>query len=383
MQLLKKPSRSGQRRLIFFITAVVLVGLCATLQVGFRLKVTDFLRNLFYLKYLPALDGKVTFFILFVFGLLTSIHCVGMCGGLMLTQTLQNDRAADHAPSRNMALPALLYNSGRAVSYTAVGAVVGGLGQTVTLSRAMNSVIPIAGGAFMIVMAINLLGIFPVLRYLQIGLPHSVVRRLRGAGGKSPFAVGLFNALMPCGPMQMIQLYALGTRSALTGAASMLVFSLGTMPGLFAFGIFSTLLSKKLSGVVMRCSAVLVAVLGVGMIGRGLALGGISLPAIRAQQPDGYVKSVVQGQVQTVTTTIGENTFPPIEVEEGIRVVWTIKVPQNVYNDCNKAMSVPAYNISRNFTVGDNIVEFTPQSTGDYPYTCWMGMIKSRIHVIK
>lgn len=232
----------------------------------------------------------------------------------------------------------------------------------------------------MVVMAINLLGLFPFLRHLQIGLPKSVIKKVRRLSGKSPIVVGLLTGLMPCGPLQIVQLYALGTHSIIYGAASMFVFSLGTVPGLFAFGALSSLASKRFSKVIIRISAVLVAVLGVIMIGRGLALEGVTFHTTAAKSD--FVASTVYDDVQTVTTTIGDMYYPPIEVKEGVKVIWTIKVDKEHLNDCNKAMVIPVYNIEKNFIIGDNVVEFMPDKTGMFTYTCWMGMIKSEIRVV-
>lgn len=355
--------------------------LAVVLQAGLHLDVTDFLKDLFYLKYLPKLGSQTSLLLVFVFGLMTSVHCLGMCSGIMLTQTVRAGGADGGSPRGSFA-PAALYNAGRVLSYTAVGAVVGGVGQVLTLSDTLKGVIPIVGGVFMLVMAVNLLGIFPVLRYLQLGLPNGLVKKIRGAEHKSPLVVGLLTALMPCGPMQMVQIYALGTRSALYGALSMLVFSLGTTPGLLALGTFSSAVSRRFSKVLLRASAVVVAVLGVVMLTRGLALLGVALPSVPARASDGYAQSVVKGETQTVSTSAGESSFPPIEVKKGVKVVWTIRMRAEDYNDCNNEIILPAYHIRQKLQVGENRVEFTPEQTGDFPYTCWMGMIKSTIRVV-
>ncbi|OPY58391.1 MAG: hypothetical protein A4E55_00975 [Pelotomaculum sp. PtaU1.Bin035] len=74
--------------------------------------------------------------------------------------------------------------------------------------------------------------------------------------------------------------------------------------------------------------------------------------------------------------------FPLIQVVQGVKVRWTIKVSRDVYNDCNKAIVLPAYHIEKKFEIGDNVVEFIPDKEGEFVYTCWMGMIKSKIKVV-
>ncbi|OPY58392.1 MAG: hypothetical protein A4E55_00976 [Pelotomaculum sp. PtaU1.Bin035] len=267
--------------------AAVIVLLClvtagAVLKHTINFDVLAFLGDLFYLKYLPSLGNNTGFGLILLFGLLTSIHCVGMCGGILLTQCVQKD---GYVPAEGkpqvMLLPAVLYNTGQMISYTVVGGVVGGIGQVLTLSGLLKGLIPIAGGIFMVIMAVNLLDLFPALRFLNLAAPKFIAKRIRGGGSShGPLIIGLLTGLMPCGPLQMLQLYALGTRSVVYGAASMFVFALGTVPGLFAFGAFSTMISRKFSKIILKTSAVVVAVLGFVMIGRGLALIGVSLPML-------------------------------------------------------------------------------------------------------
>src|SRR5665647_2658897 len=115
----------------------------------------------------------------------------------------------------------------------------------------------------MVVMGINMLVLIPALRRIQIHIPAGIRNKLMGKSGeRGPFIVGLLNGLMPCGPLQAMQLYALGTGSALAGALSMLIFSLGTVPLMFGFGAISTMLSKKFTRSILRFSAVLVVILG-------------------------------------------------------------------------------------------------------------------------
>ena len=85
---------------------------------------------------------------------------------------------------------------------------------------------------------------------------------------------------MPCGPLQTMQLYALGTGSALAGALSMFVFAAGTVPLLLAFGLAATMLPRRFLPAMLRASAVLVMVLGIATFARAAALAGIALPRV-------------------------------------------------------------------------------------------------------
>jgi hypothetical protein len=181
--------------------------------------------------------------------------------------------------------------------------------------------------------------------------------------------------------MQIIQIYALSTGSILSGALSMFVFALGTMPGLFGFGVLGSYISKGASKVILRASALFVAILGVVMLSRGLALMGVqAMPTAEAGE---YVKSKIYGSVQTVDINLESDRFEAIEVYKGIPVTWTIHADKENINDCNNEILVPEYSLDIKLAEGDNLAVFTPQETGDFVYTCWMGMIKSEIKVIE
>ncbi|AVQ95671.1 sulfite exporter TauE/SafE family protein [Ethanoligenens harbinense] len=235
---------------------------------------------------LPKLETGVGLGIVLVFGLLTSIHCVGMCGGLMLSQCVSTETSKNKPRARAVIAPPLFYNVGRIISYTAIGAAVGGIGQALSLSGFLKGLIPIVGGVFMILLALNTLGIFPVLRHIHFGLPNRAVKKLVGNNAQNgehvrtrgPLVLGLLTGLMPCMPLQMAQAFALSTRSAGMGALVMLVFAVGTVPGLFALGSLSSFANRRFRAVMVKLSAVVIVFLGVFMVGRGLSLNGITNP---------------------------------------------------------------------------------------------------------
>lgn len=74
-------------------------------------------------------DSQMSYGMLFIVGLLTSVHCIAMCGGIHLSQCIPSRNAENTSSSRiNVIMPSVLYNAGRVVSYTAVGFVLGGAG---------------------------------------------------------------------------------------------------------------------------------------------------------------------------------------------------------------------------------------------------------------
>lgn len=349
--------------------------------------VIQFIKDLFLLKYFPELGHDASFGLLFLLGALTSFHCIAMCGGIAISQTIGNkqERGVKEGGRHAWLLPSILYNVGRTAGYTLAGGIVGGLGQAISFTGVWKGVIPIIGGLFMVIMGINLLGIFTPLRRLNIRMPYFAAKKIKEKNNYGPFYIGLLSGLMPCGPLQIVQLYALGTQSIFYGALSMLIFALGTVPLLFAFGALNSIINKKYANRILKLSAVFVIVLGVVMIGRGLALSNIYVPL-----PGGSINvssgaagaAKIEGHVQKVATSIKSDSYPPIIVQRGIPVQWTIHADEDQLNECNNEITIPKFKIDMKLQEGDNLIEFTPQETGEYVYTCWMGMIKSKITVV-
>lgn len=369
---------------------VIIASIIAIVQVYYLLKILFhfdliyFLYNLFMLKYLPALGNDVSYGLLFVIGVLTSFHCIGMCGGIAMSQTIRkkDDKNSDGKHAGEWLLLSAFYNTGRVLSYTIAGGVAGGLGQVLSFNGAFKGIIPILGGVFMIIMGIKLLGIFPVLRKFNIPVPSFAAKKIIGSNNYAPFIVGMLTGLMPCGPLQIVQLYAMGTKSIAVGALSMFVFSVGTLPALFALGALNSYINKKNSDKILKLSAVFVVVLGLVMMGRGLALSGINLNFLHKVEYSYEGIAKIEGNIQTVTTNLEAGSYSPITVQKGIPLRWTIMAEKENLNECNNAIIIPKLNISGKLSEGENVIEFTPYEEGQIIYSCWMGMIKSSITVV-
>lgn len=365
--------KSSYKIFMFLIIIIFIIILLISVKRIFNIDVLNVFKNLFLLKYLPKLDDSTSYGLIFIFGVLTSFHCVGMCSGIAISQTVKkNEAESSDNRFRSIILPSSFYNIGRIISYTVVGAIVGGLGGVVSFGGIWKGVVPVISGIFMIIMAINLLGIFKFLRWVNIRMPYFFTKRIFEGNGYSPIIVGLLSGLMPCGPLQMIQLYALSTKSVLYGALSMFIFSIGTVPLVFTFGTINTFLNKKFSKIILKISAVIVFSLGIVMIGRGLALSGISIkmPNMNIAKNGHKVFALIEGNSQTVQAEVQSDSFPEIVVVKGIPVRWNMHVDKDNLNDCNKAFQVSKLKINKSLTVGDNIVEVTPNESGDFTYIC-------------
>lgn len=338
------------------------------------------INNTIGFNFFPQVNDKMGYGMVFVAGIFTSIHCIAMCGGISLSQCVGSSGSRIGGRLR----PSLLYNIGRVISYTALGGVVGLFGSVVSVSIKGKVLISIVAAFFMIIMGLNMLGVTKRLRWIMPSLPKGITSKIQGRKvGKSPFVVGLLNGFMPCGPLQAMQLYALGTGSFFAGALSMFLFSAGTVPLMFIFGAVSSFISGGFTKNLMKVSAMLVIVLGVVMGNRAFAMAGINIVdnlGINASQVE-TSKSSIKGDYQVVETNLESGKYQPIQVKNNIPLKWTIIATKESLNGCNNEIIIPELSIGKKLQVGENIIEFTPKETGTINYTCWMGMISSKITV--
>lgn len=323
-------------------------------------------------EFIPHIRQSMGYGTLFFVGILTSLHCIAMCGGINMSQCSQFG-ATDPAK------PSFLYNVGRVISYTMIGAVVGGIGTVFSFAAQSRGYAIIIISLLMMVMALKMMKLIQAERrsLKQIKLFNSVRRRF---ASKGPLFVGMANGFMPCGPLQSMQLYALGSGSALVGALSMFYFSLGTFPLMFGLGFVSTLVTAKRSKSIVKYSGVFIFLLAVSMFSRGASLAGIAIPI----QSSGKVVSATQSEhEQRVEFDLNPNEYQPIKVVKGIPVRLIINASSETLNGCNNPLTIPSMNIEAALNPGINVIEFTPDQEGKMVYTCWMGMITSYIEVVE
>jgi copper ion binding protein len=327
-------------------------------------------------------EGNLSYGLIFVIGLLASFHCVGMCGGLVVTYTASC--SANGQQSRPF-LPHLQYNLGRLISYTAIGAALGGFGSFFAVSAAFSGALTLLVGALMILMGLSFLTEWKWLRGFEVGPLSRVARFLYGqqggGGSRGPLLIGLLNGFMPCGPLQAMQLYALALGSVTKGALAMAVYALGTVPLMFGFGSALSLLSRERVNSVLRVSGVIVIVLGLLMVNRGLAnfigkravSASIAVPAVAAQPEATAVAD--QPAFQTVRMAVTSRGYEPntLYVKRGIPVRWVIEGKE--LSRCTDEIVLPEYNIRKKLGPGENVIEFTPTREGVIRFSCWMQMV--------
>ncbi len=338
----------------------------------------------------PDIAQHMSLGLLFLLGLLTGFHCVGMCGGFVVSYA-----AADASAGRSSLVSHLSYGAGKTLSYTAIGAAFGWLGAFIAFTPMLRGLAGVAAGAFLIIFGLNMLGLFAPLRRFRLGLPAPLQKWVsREAGGRhQPFVIGLLNGLMiACGPLQAMYVMAAGTGSPIEGAKTLFVFGLGTLPVMLAFGALTSILSGAVTHRLLIASGVIVVALGAVMINRGLILtgSGADLGALTARLRRPAIVELATPlqqepaapKIQTIEMEANRFGYKPnrFTLQRGVPVKWAIKATE--ITTCNNRIIVPSLKLEFDLKPGLQTIEFTPQETGVIPWSCWMGMMRGEFEVV-
>ena len=71
-------------------------------------------------------EPNLGYSLIFLIGVLAGFHCVGMCGGLVITYSASATVKSEK--KTKITLPHFEYNLGRLISYTIIGGILGGIG---------------------------------------------------------------------------------------------------------------------------------------------------------------------------------------------------------------------------------------------------------------
>lgn len=313
---------------------------------------------------IPTIDENITYGMLFVTGLLTSIHCVSMCGAINLLTVINK------TTKRSYKKP-ILYNLGRLISYTALGGIVGLIGSVLTVNKTVTGIIILLAAIVMFLMALAMLGLIP-LKKLKL-IRHKTVTA-------NPLIIGLLNGLMPCGPLQAMQVYALSTASPIKGAISMFLFCLGTIPLMLGTGLFLNKLTGKWKIIVNKIATCLILILSVVMLNQALLY--LNIDLFKNNDDSTYQKAILKETYQEVKINVSYGNYQDIIIQKDIPVKLIIHVDEDKLTGCNNEIYLAKYKIKKKLKVGDNIIEFTPTKEETLTYTCYMNMIKNNIKVI-
>lgn len=171
-----------------------------------------------------------------------------------------------------------------------------------------------------------------------------------------------------------MQAYAVSTGSFVAGALAMMLFALGTVPGLLSIGFVSAVLKGEWLKKFFTFTGVIVLILGVFNFNNGYALLSLSLPSGTGTQKI----DAANLEVQEVRMTQGDFGYSPntISIDAGKKIRWII-TSTNPYT-CASQIVVPALGISKSLQPGENVIEFVAPASGEIPFSCSMGMYRGK-----
>ena len=206
------------------------------------------------------------------FGFVGSLHCIGMCGPIVLALPVGNKGWSTFAFGR------FLYNLGRVVTYTLMGAAVGLLGAGILLPIFQQN-LSIIAGIFIILSVV-------VRRLMTLSLPipsvisgtlqrlqAKIAALLKKQSVAALFLLGILNGLLPCGFVYVAMTAAAVSAHVLSGMFFMAGFGFGTIPAMVGFSVSPRILSAKVRARLGTILPAFTLLIGVLLIVRGLNLG--------------------------------------------------------------------------------------------------------------
>jgi uncharacterized protein len=206
-----------------------------------------------------------------ILGFAGSLHCVGMCGPLVLALPLS---ASDKwKVLRQMSV----YHSGRILTYIAIGLMFGLLGKGMAVAG-FQKTLSIAAGALMLGMAFmtwrfeSVVLALPGFGKFTRNVQAQIGALMRAHPGRATFSMGMLNGLLPCGMVYAALAGAIATGELLESGAFMAVFGMGTLPLLLAVSVLGRAFNVSVRQKIKYAQPVLLGIAGLLLLQRGLHL---------------------------------------------------------------------------------------------------------------
>lgn len=333
-------------------------------------------------------------------GLVTSLHCVSMCGPMVVTYAVKG--AEDGTPAQRV-VPNLAYQAAKILSYMLVGLLLGAVGSALNLD-AIRPYVMVGAGLFMLALGLGMTGKAQWANKLTPRPPQFLIKALSATRRKAvtdaeenrsslatPITFGLLTGLMPCAPLMAAQLNAAASGSPVNGALAMFAFGLGTAPLMLGFGTASSLIPKRLKERVMVALAVVVLLFGVTYLNRGAMLLGspVTLQSVKtavlgggeSATPTGGYATGADGIVE-VPLTIANVRFEPsvvdIPADQPVRLV----VNRQEANACSDQLAIPQLGVLVDLAPNAvTTIDLPAARAGNYTLTCGMGMMAGQLRV--
>lgn len=352
------------------------------------------------ISFISATAGAATLGGIFLIGLVAGTSsCLAVTGGLLLSVAAKYNEANE---SRQESIgrwqkfkPLFYFNAGRLISYFIFGGLVGILGNSITFSPRMTGYMNIAVAVIMIYLAFSILKIIPK-RGFSIHMPKKFTHRITNLSESehpaAPLSLGALTFFLPCGFTQSLQLVALASGSFFTGAITMFVFALGTLPALLGISAISSIAKGKTSRLFLRFSGALVLVLGFFNLNSGLLLTGVDAAGLLSNTVSNTVSNTTSNAAdETISYTNGTQTInmrvsaygynpDSFTIQQGKPTFVKADADSDI-NGCTSVLTAPDFGLTKFLKPGENTLgPFTPEK--DFILTCSMGMVRAKVKVI-
>jgi len=340
-----------------------------------------------YLKWVGLLSwlnidvSNINYGAAFIIGIVASLSTCLMVVGAVVISFASKYNAHGNFYQKNLK-PHLLFHLGRLTTFFLLGGVLGIIGSWFKVSDAFISAFTIFIALVLLWLALNILGFVPSISTLGIRMPKkslSVWNKLQESEhALAPLALGALSFFLPCGFTQSMQLFAMSSGSFLTGAMTLLLFALGTMPVLFGLGLATSRFKNMKTVVVQKAIGLLVLFFAFYTLSSGLAIKGINIDFFANKEVGNVISSA---NAQVVNMAVDYSGYNPsvFKLQAGVPVKWVIDGQQ--VTGCTSEIIVPSLNIKKRLVKGENVIEFTPEKAGTINFSCSMGMVRGKFIV--
>ena len=343
------------------------------------------LKNVTLFDFSSYLNQEFSWPLALLVGLAAGVStCLALVGGLVLGLAANYSKEHPEASKSEKFKPHLLFNLGRVGGFFILGGLLGLIGSELKPSPLFNGLLTITVAFVLLFLGAKLLN-FPGLNKFEVALPKSLGRKIKT---NNPWLLGALTFFLPCGFTQAMQIYALNSGNFFSGALTMSMFALGTVPGLLGLGGLSAVLGNKRNKLFFTIAGAIVVLFAILNLNNGWKLIQVSsnLQGSNNSSQANFKNTDDEpnkNEVQIVKMTETNRGYSPnqLTVIKGRPVRWIIDA-QAPYS-CASSLIAPSIGIQRQLKPGENIIEFTPKVTGEIPFSCSMGMYTGKFIVIE
>jgi sulfite exporter TauE/SafE len=208
----------------------------------------------------------------FLFGLISSFHCIGMCGPIALMLPV------DRTNQTKKVVQIITYHLGRLSAYAVIGLVFGLLGKGLFLAGIQQKLSIFIGVLMIVVILIpeRVVARYnfskPVFIFIS-KIKTSLGKQFKDKSYKSLFTIGLLNGFLPCGMVYVALFGAIAMQSESFGVLYMILFGLGTVPMMSSVVYLNSFLTIPIRNKIQKVIPFVAIIIGILFIFRGLGLG--------------------------------------------------------------------------------------------------------------